>query len=257
MKTDFLSDLVINNVICATTLSNEKNTSGIRTERSQWAVIIKYEGETRYISDGKEYISDVNNIMLLPRGSNYEWKCTKSGHFITVEFECDFSYNGIFSFNAKNSSKIMDILRRIEYRTAMKNRLSRLENIRDLYSVIFMLRSSEEKKYTPDSKKQKLLPAIEYIARNYNSQIRNDTLAKLVDMSTVYFRKLFFEVYGISPIAYVHRLRINKAEEILRTDYGSITDIAYSLGYSSIYDFSRDFKKHTGFSPKEFAGKYK
>jgi len=39
---------------------------------------------------------------------------------------------------------------------------------------------------------------------------------------------------------------------MLKSDYGSISDIAVSLGYSNIYEFSRTFKKHTGLSPTEY-----
>ena len=37
-----------------------------------------------------------------------------------------------------------------------------------------------------------------------------------------------------------------KAKEMLQCDYGSITDIALSLGYNNIYEFSKDFKKMQG-----------
>lgn len=56
----------------------------------------------------------------------------------------------------------------------------------------------------------------------------------------------------MSPITCVHTLRIKKAEEMLQSDFGSITDIAQSLGYLNIYDFSRTFKKYTGLSPTNY-----
>lgn len=68
----------------------------------------------------------------------------------------------------------------------------------------------------------------------------------------MYFRKLFTEVMGISPIAYINDIKIKKAKEMLKSDYGSITDIAHSLGYLDIYDFSRAFKKHTGIPPSKY-----
>ena len=71
----------------------------------------------------------------------------------------------------------------------------------------------------------------------------------VVGLSTVYFRKLFSVVMGVSPINYARSLRLEKAQEMLKSDYGSLSDVATSLGYPSLYDFSRDFKKHTGSSP--------
>ena len=101
-------------------------------------------------------------------------------------------------------------------------------------------------------KAKKLLPVIEYISKNLSNEIKNDDLAKMIGVSTVYFRKLFAQVYGMSPMNYVKNLRIKKAKEMLRSDHGSITDIAFSLGYSNIYDFSRDFKKRTGTPPSKY-----
>ena len=107
-------------------------------------------------------------------------------------------------------------------------------------------------KYLPSEKLEKIAPALDYIAKNYNTPVRNEELAEIAGLSTVYFRKLFAEVMGSSPIAYVHALRIKKAKEMLKSDYGSITDIAQSLGYPNIYDFSRAFKKYTGVSPTKY-----
>ena len=60
---------------------------------------------------------------------------------------------------------------------------------------------------------------------------------------------------GISPIAYTKQLRIEKAKEMLKSDYGTLFDIALSLGYSSLYDFSRDFKKYAGVAPSKYKGR--
>ena len=46
--------------------------------------------------------------------------------------------------------------------------------------------------------------------------------------------------------------KLEKAKEMLRSDYGSLSDLATSLGYSGLYDFSRDFKKHVGVAPSKY-----
>ena len=78
-------------------------------------------------------------------------------------------------------------------------------------------------------------------------------LAQISSLSVVYFRKLFTETLGVSPIAYVNKLRIKKAKEILSSDYDSLSDVANLLGFSNLYDFSRTFKKHTNLSPSAYS----
>ena len=207
----FLSNLIITKIHSVSTMYTEKTTNTKRTNRPLWAIVVKYEGETLYESNGKKYIYNINNINILPKGSSYNWICTESGHFSIVEFECEASHSEIFSF----------------------------------------LKTTEQK-YLPTSKYLKILPAIEYIAKNYNKNICNDELASVTELSTVYFRKLFKEVMGISLIKYIQSVKTKKAKEMLSSDYSSITDIAYSLGYDNVYEFSRSFKKYVGISPTQY-----
>lgn len=252
MNTDILSNLAIQKVCLATTIYNQTNARAKRADRPRWAVIMKYEGETVYRCNGKSYVSNADNMVILPMGCSYEWTCTKAGHYAVAEFQSDLRCDCIFRFPVKNGDKILRILKDLEYKRSLKKPMYEIESIRDVYTVILMLTEAKQKKYVPTEKAQKLAPAVEYIAKNFNKDLRNDDLARLTRISTVYFRKLFAEVYGISPMNYVKELRIKKAKEMLKSDYGSITDIALSLGYSTIYDFSRDFKKHTGVSPSKY-----
>ena len=110
--------------------------------------------------------------------------------------------------------------------------------------------------YLPDEKKEKIQPALDYIAENYNKPITNDELAELLGISTVYFRKLFTQITGTSPINYIQQLRINKAKEMLKSDYSKISLISEEVGYSNIYHFSKMFKQITSYSPTEYAKRF-
>ena len=252
MDIDILSKLIITKVYSAAIIYTHKNTLTQRDDRPCWAIVIKYEGETIYKTNGKTYLSNIHNMVILPKGCSYEWCCIHSGHYAIIEFQSELTHNEIFTFPVKDSEKILSIFKRMEYYRNAQIPLYEAESIRDTYSIILTLAHSSQKQYVLGSKRQKLLPALEYIASHYNTEIKNDDLAALTDLSTVYFRKLFKDIYGISPIAYVHNLRINKATEMLRSDYGSFTDIALSLGYNNIYEFSKDFKNHTGISPTQY-----
>jgi YesN/AraC family two-component response regulator len=247
-----LSNLVITNVNLASTIYTPKNTKAKRVNRQRWAIIVKYEGETVYTVDNERFISDINNIVILPRGCSYEWECTEAGNYSVVEFESELSYSKPLSFHVRHGEKILKLVKEIEYKMNIRSFAFECEIIRDTYSIILSLVQSSSEKYVPNSKQQKLRAAIEYISQNYDKNITNDTLAQISEMSTVYFRKLFTEVMGTSPIAYARGLRIEKAKEILKSDYAALSDVAQALGYPNLYDFSRDFKKHTGVSPSKY-----
>ena len=255
-----LSDLVITEIQSVTDIYSEKTAHSERINRERWAVVLKYEGETEYICNGKKYISDNHNPVILPKGCSYNWKCIKAGHFYSMEFMSDLTYDNILSFSIKDDKKLFDSLKDMEYKMLLKKDFYKTECMAAAYNIIVSLEKSVLKKYIPDTKQAKISAAIDYILKNYNTVITNDFLASLTGCSTVYFRKLFYEIYGISPIKYINNLRIAKAKEILNNDYSSVGDVASMLGFNSIYDFSRAFKTHTGSSPSEYAkmiGRYK
>lgn len=255
MNVDILSNLIISKIYSATTMHTLKNTKGNYVNRPRWAIIIKHSGETQYICNEKSYVSNINNMVILPKGCTYEWVCTESGNFSVIEFDSETCHESIMRFSVKNGDEILNKMKEIEYKVTMRNTFYKMETIIDTYSLILKLIKNEIKKYTPNYKLQKIMPALEYIAKNYNKTITNGILADICGISTVYFRKLFSELYGVSPIAYVHNIRIKKAKEMLKSDYGSITDISTSLGYANIYDFSRAFKNHTGTPPTRYITK--
>ena len=255
MNIDILSNLVITKVHSVSTLYTPKNTKAKRNDRRYWAVVIKYEGETIYYSNGRQFLSDLNHVLILPKGCSYDWQCTRSGHFSIIEFESEPTFCEPISFSIKNGERILKMFKDLEYKRNLKSLVVDIESIRDTYSILLALMQAASERYMPTEKQRKITPALEYISQHYHENITNEKLATLVGTSTVYFRKLFTNVLGVSPIVYARNLRIEKAKEMLRSDYGTLSDVALSLGYPSLYDFSRDFKKHTGVAPSKYEGK--
>lgn len=253
MILDFLSGLIITEVYSATTLYTQKDEKVKKKERSGWAIVIKYEGETLYTNGEKCFVSDLNHAVILPKGCTYEWLCTQSGHFSIIEFQCAKTFEEPISLRINHSEQILQMMKDLEYKRNLSKANIEMESIRDLYSIILAILQHANPAYVPLEKKRKIEPALEYVSHNYNKSFTNEDLAAVCNMSTVYFRKLFTEIMGVSPIAYAHRLRIEKAKEMLASDYSSLSTVAQSLGYPSIYDFSRAFKNHTGMAPSRYA----
>lgn len=80
-------------------------------------------------------------------------------------------------------------------------------------------------------------------------------LAERSGFSPSYFRALFKEATGLSPLQYQNQLKINRAQELLLSGEYNVTETAETLGFDNIYYFSRLFKKLTGIPPSEYRQK--
>lgn len=108
-----------------------------------------------YISNGREYISNINNIAILPKGCDYDWRCVESGHFAIIEFECDKSYTDIFSFNVKNGETYLKTIKQMEIDRALKKTTYMLDEFKNLYSLILSVLKTREKNMFPPAKNKK------------------------------------------------------------------------------------------------------
>ena len=63
---------------------------------------------------------------------------------------------------------------------------------------------------------------------------------------------IFKEAYGLTPKAYMDRLRLREAKRLLATTDSKIIDIAASVGFGSLATFNRFFKEQTGGTPTKY-----
>lgn len=87
-----------------------------------------------------------------------------------------------------------------------------------------------------------------------DAQIAVESAIKQVGISSGYGFRIFKKTYGISPREYLSKLKINEAKKLLLKPNYSVNQIGAALGYSSVANFSRQFKRWTGVSPAYFRG---
>lgn len=85
------------------------------------------------------------------------------------------------------------------------------------------------------------------------SQLSIRELAAVCGVGECYFRRLFREYSGSSPVEFRQKHRVEKAKQLLLSD-GMLTvgEVAQELGFADIYHFSKTFKHYVGLSPIAF-----
>ena len=90
------------------------------------------------------------------------------------------------------------------------------------------------------------------VMRDYRRNWKLSDMAKLSGYSESRFSSLYKEIYGTSPINDLIARRIEEAKLLILYGNTSLSEIAEITGFSSIYYFSRHFKKIEGISPLQF-----
>lgn len=94
---------------------------------------------------------------------------------------------------------------------------------------------------------------IQYMKENYqDKQLSLEYLAEEFNVSVSYMSRFFNEQIGYCFIDYVHYLRLCKAKELLARSDINIGQIAEKVGYNSIYNFTRVFKRYENITPTEY-----
>lgn len=124
------------------------------------------------------------------------------------------------------------------------------ENYRCYYEILEILFSLA----TPNNNgnHSAMQSTLEYIRKNFASEIKVEDLAKAAHMSASNLFAVFKKQFGVSPITYVNQYRLSLANEYLLEHNASITEIAAMVGFRDALYFSKMFRKMYQVSPKEY-----
>lgn len=92
----------------------------------------------------------------------------------------------------------------------------------------------------------------QYIHKHLGEDITRYSLAEIVHLSPDYLSHLFKQKTGFSLTNYIIEERIRESKRLLSDKKISIRDIAITCGFQNVSYFSRQFKKSTGMTPREF-----
>lgn len=82
-------------------------------------------------------------------------------------------------------------------------------------------------------------------------------LARLVGLPVKRLDRLFREVFGVTPFAWVRDYRLNLAKQLLTEEALPIKHVAYRLGYANVHNFTHAFTARFGITPGAVRGRGK
>jgi len=91
-----------------------------------------------------------------------------------------------------------------------------------------------------------------YLERHYAESISIADMTRTAHMSQTSLMRTFGQIVGRSPTDHLIRLRVSKAQELLRRTTMPITEIAFAVGFCDGNYLARQFRRITGTSPRQY-----
>ncbi len=156
--------------------------------------------------------------------------------------ELESAFNEITSIDAKRLTAAAHM---IEY--GIRYIVEEAVGKKELYNEVLDMQAYYQKEFYES--KAVLQPAFDYVKQNYKRKISMEDMAKLCNISTGYFSKLFKKRSGKSFTTYINDMKLEKASRLLENEDIPIINISLELGYDDCSYFIRLFKKKYGKTP--------
>ncbi len=104
-------------------------------------------------------------------------------------------------------------------------------------------------------RQQRIESVLQYIDAHNGEAVDVSALASMASISPFHFHRVFSSQVGEPVLAYIRRLRLEKAAFRILFMNSSVTEVAAQAGYSSPAAFTRAFRMHFGTTPRKFVRK--
>ena len=243
---NMFKNITVTHIDRLVTVFSEKGREAVMVDRPYYGLSFCVDGQITYTMDGQTYVSNKGNAVLLPKGATYSLHGDREGVFPVINFDCTgLSCDRITIIPLNHSQGCLQDFE------AMQNLFPLPENRLKLLGVFYHLLDVMSAQQT---REHILSPVPDYLETHFaDPGISNSAIAQHLGISEVYFRKLFLAKYGMAPKQYILNFRIQKAKHLLTSTHLTVTEIAETCGFSSLYHFCRIFKEKTGMTPTQYA----
>lgn len=135
-------------------------------------------------------------------------------------------------------------------RNKQRELYARIESRGIVYLLLAnFLQTAHLKQYIQD---KRIRDVLAYIHSHLHEKPNIDKLAEVSCLSKDHLIRIFRKEMNTTPLAYINRKKMKKAQLKLLTETFSVKEIAYHLGFDNQAYFNRIFKKTTGLTPMAY-----
>ena len=217
------------------------------------------KGEALYTIGGREYLVKKGDLLCIPQNTR------RSAVSVQEDLmECYSANLRIRDLSGKDITLPLDIVSHIGYLPDLISQYHEIDNewlrrgfgylmkIRGLFLLILHqildILLNEKNPCNMDCRIQK---SLRYISEHYSEPLTINLMAELANLNPVYYGALFKESVGMTFKQYLNSIRLNYAENMLKSGEYSVGEVGLQCGFSDIFYFSKVFKEKRGICPSD------
>lgn len=248
-----LMDFTVKDIIAYVLAFEEGQSSDyLCSGRKQYLFCLPLSGKRSYYIDGEYFEVFPDEVIFIPDGTKYKTVAYRSkgkeytgigiGFTIVLEDDSHIPFpQDVYHkpCDAKTKELFGEI---IDVSSDHPIKLTKLKAL--VLDLITHLAYENE-----NQAKSIIRPALDYFALTYKENLPIKVYAEKCNLSESYFRKIFKETIGMSPISYRNELRFAKAQHLYPM-YRNVAKVAEEVGFCDEAFFTKLYKKRFGTSIK-------
>lgn len=221
------------------------------------------EGEGEVTVDGTVYSPQPGQLMLMPAGARQSFRCIsrRCYHKYWCHFRAEWGALRLFDLvrppllvHLAQPEKMKRLFAALTEQTGQDSLAAPLREKAAMLEILalYLEETADEISYGSSAAVEAVRAVNSYIAAHLGEKITLEDLSSQLHFHPNYCVTFFNHYFGMPPLRYVSKMRLDRAKILLKTTALPIADVAAAAGYRDLFHFSRRFKEQTGYSPSDY-----